>query len=79
MFVRKEQIKKKRLVLECIIDIIKVTGKRGHSYRVGLDSEAAYKLEDTTADHGIFLELILQLSKYDVCLKEHLNHCTKKN
>ncbi|KAF7645646.1 hypothetical protein LDENG_00200640, partial [Lucifuga dentata] len=79
MSARREQIKKKRLVLERIVDIIKVTGKWGLSYRGGFDSEAAYTLENTTADHRTFLELVLLLSKYDMCQKEHLTHCIEKS
>ena len=33
-----------------------------------MDNEAAYTLADNTIDHGHFLELILLLGKYDVCL-----------
>lgn len=36
-------------------------------------------LADNTVDHGNFLELILLLGKYDVCLKEHLDDCVEKS
>ena len=52
-------------MLECVVDIVKVIG----SYR-GMPSEAVYTLEDTSIDHGNFLEMIILLGKYDVCLKD---------
>ena len=55
-----------------VIEIIKVIGKRGLSYR-GHEFEAAYT--DNSIDHGNFLEMALLVSKYDTCLKEHLNSC----
>jgi hypothetical protein len=76
--IRQQQIKKKRRVLEVIIDIIKLIGKRGLSYR-GKKYEAAYTLADPTLDHGNFLELIMLVSKYDVHLKEHLNEVIEKS
>ncbi len=54
-------------MLERVVDVVKVIGKRGLSYR-GSQSEAAYTLEDISVDHGNFLELILLISKYDNCL-----------
>lgn len=74
----REQIKKRRQVLERVVDVVKVLGKRGLSYRQ-VENEAAYTLDDNTIDHGNFLELIVLLGKYDVCLKEHLNDCVEKS
>ena len=34
-----------------------------------------YTLDDNSIDNGNFLELIILLGKYDVCLKEHLTAC----
>ncbi len=70
----RDQVRKRRQVLECIIDVVKFIGKRGLSYR-GKQSEAAYTLDDNSIDHGNFLELIILLGKYDVRLKEHLTAC----
>lgn len=64
-------------MLERIVDIVKVIGKRGLSYR-GTQSEAAYTLDDISIDHGNFLELIILLGKYDVCMKEHLTEFIEK-
>lgn len=44
-----------------------------------MENEGAYILADNTVDHGNFLELILLLGKYDVCLKEHLDDCVEKS
>lgn len=65
-------------MLERIVDIFKVIGKRGLSYR-GTQFEAAYTLDDMSIDHGTFLELVILLGKYDVCMKEHLSECIEKS
>lgn len=51
---REEQVTKRRQVLERIVDVVKVIGKRGLSYRG--HSESAYTLADEGADRGHFLE-----------------------
>ena len=68
----REQVKKRRQVLERVVEVVKVLGKRGLSYRQE-HNEAAYTLDIDSLDHGNFLELIILLGKYDVCLKEHLS------
>lgn len=65
----RKQIRKKRQVLERVVDVVKMIGKRGLSYRS--QNEAAYMLDDCNIGHGNFLEDKVLLSKYDVCLKEH--------
>ncbi|XP_069368917.1 zinc finger MYM-type protein 1-like [Paralichthys olivaceus] len=74
----REQIKKRRQVLDRVVEVVRVIGKRGLSYRHE-DNEAAYTLEDSSLDHGNFLEMILLLGKYDVALKEHLNDIIHKS
>lgn len=74
----REQVRKRRRVLERVVDVVKVLRKRGRSYR-HTENEAAYTLEGHTIDHGNFLELILLLGKYDVCIKEHLDDCIEKS
>lgn len=64
-------------MLERVVDVVKFIGKKGLSYR-GQQSEAAYTLDDHNTDHGNFLEIIILLGKYDVCLKEHLTECIEK-
>lgn len=61
--------------MERVIEIVKVIGKRGLSFRGGGRSEAAYSFNDDTVDHGTFLELVLLLSKFDPCLQKHVNEC----
>ncbi|KAI2665801.1 Zinc finger MYM-type protein 1 [Labeo rohita] len=73
----RKQIRKKRQVLERVVDVVKMIGKRGLNYRS--QNEAAYMLDDCNIDHGNFLEVIVLLSKYDVCLKEHLKECIEKS
>lgn len=63
--------------MERVIDVVKVIGKCGLSYR-GHSHEATNDLEITAINHGNFLELILLLSKYDVCLQEHVSDCIEK-
>jgi hypothetical protein len=75
---RKEMIKKNRQILERVIDVVKLIGKRGLSYR-GNKYEAAYTLEDLSLDHGNFLEIILLLKKFDIVLNEHLDLVIKKS
>ncbi|KAJ8362304.1 hypothetical protein AAFF_G00384490 [Aldrovandia affinis] len=78
MSAHRQQVRKKRQVLERVVDVVKVIGKRGLSYS-HVENEAAYKWDDCTLDHGNFLELILVIGKYDVSLKEHLEECMKKS
>ena len=51
--------------------VINVIKKQGLSYR-GSEFEAAYNLEDQSIDHGNFLEMVMLLSMYDPCLRQHL-------
>lgn len=62
--------------MEHVIDIVKVLGKCGHSFR-GHRHEATYNLE--VINLGNFLELILLLSKYNICLQEHFGDCIEKS
>lgn len=76
--VHREQIKRRRQVLERVVEVVRVIGKRGLSYRHE-ENEAVYTLEDSSLDHGNFLELIILLGKYDVALKEHLSEVIDKS
>jgi len=75
--IRKTQVENNRNVLLRLIDVIKLIGKRGLSYR-GKTNEAAYSLDDSSLDHGNFLEITLLISKYDSLLKSHLDKIIKK-
>ncbi|XP_047205119.1 zinc finger MYM-type protein 6-like [Girardinichthys multiradiatus] len=78
MFLCKVQVRKRHQMLELIINVVNLIGKRGLGSR-GSQSEAAYMLKDDTVDHGNFLEMIVLLSKYDFCLKEDLTICIKNS
>jgi len=78
MHLHREEVKKNRQILERIIEVIKILGKRGLSVRAKRN-EAAYFLRDPALDHGTFLEMIMLLSKYDAVLNEHLNTIISKS
>ena len=67
----REEVKRKREMLGRIVDVVKLIGKRGLSYR-GTNEEAAYTLDSDEADHGTFLEIIKLLGKYDSQTDQHL-------
>lgn len=74
----RDQVRKRRQVMERVVGVVKFIRKRGLGYR-GKQSEAAYTLNDHNMAHGNFLEVIILLGKYDVCLKEHLTECIEKS
>ena len=76
--IHREQVRKRRLVLERVTDVVKVIGKRGLSIR-GTKFEASYTLGDPGIDHGNFLKLIILLGKYDIVMKEYLSECVEKS
>lgn len=76
--IRKIQVENNRNVLLRLIDVLKLIGKRGLSYR-GKTNKAAYSLDDSSLDHGNFLEITLLISKYDSLLKSHLDKVVKKS
>ncbi|KAL4084758.1 hypothetical protein QTP88_027669 [Uroleucon formosanum] len=73
---KKIEVTKNRNILQRVIDVIKLIGKRGLSYR-GHRNERADSLNDSTLDHGNFLDILLLLKKYDVVLSEHIDSITK--
>lgn len=77
MFAHGAQVRRRRQVLYRIIDVVKVIGKKGLSHR-GMQSEAAYTVDDSSIDHFIFFLMIILLGKYDLCMKEHLHREKKK-
>lgn len=72
----KEEVKINRKILERVIEIVKLIGKRSLSYRA-TQYESSYSLQDPTLDHGNFLEILLLLKKYYVTLNEHVDKITK--
>lgn len=67
-----------RQIIDRIINILKLIGNRGLSYRGHLN-EAAYSLDNEDIDHGNFLEIFMLLAKYDIILKEHLDKIIKQS
>ena len=76
--IRETQVRNKRDVLARVIDIVKLIGKRGLSYR-GKSNEAACTLDGQSVDHGTFLEMLILLSKYDMILNEHVKNVISKS
>jgi len=74
----REEVKKNWQILEQIIELTKIKGKRGLSIRAKRN-EAAYFLRDPALDQGTFLEMIMLLSKYYAVLNEHLNTIIRKS
>lgn len=64
--------------MERIIDVVKVLGKCGLNYR-GHPAEAAYMLDNPSVNHGNFLELVLLVSRYDLCLQKHVKTCIEES
>lgn len=71
-------MRKRWQVLERVVNIVKLIGKRTLSYR-GNKSEAAHSLADMLVDHGNFLDILLLLSKYDSCWQQHVQECIEKS
>jgi hypothetical protein len=72
-------VEKYRKVLEREIDVLKLIGKRGLSYR-GKHNEESSSFGVENLDRGNFLEILFLLSKYDAILKEHIDECkTRKS
>ena len=68
----------RRQILDRVVFIVKMIGKRGTSYRGTGNSEAVFTLCDEKVDHGTFLGTVLLLAKYDNILKCHLENVIKK-
>ncbi|CAH0547091.1 unnamed protein product [Brassicogethes aeneus] len=70
---KSQEINERRDILKRIVETVKTLGKRGQSFRGAKEAEAAYTLDDTCADHGNFLEVLLLISKFDPILKVHID------
>ena len=75
----RQQVIQRRLILDRVVSIVKMIGKRGTSYRGRADSEAVSTLPDESKDHGLFLECVLLVAKYDSILKNHLDDIVSKS
>ena len=56
-----------------IVDVVKLVGKRGLSYR-GSNEEAACTLQNEEIDHRNFLEVVKLVRKHDSCTADHFSH-----
>ncbi|XP_050065626.1 uncharacterized protein LOC126554614 [Aphis gossypii] len=74
---KKSVVTKNLNIVERVIDIIKLIGKRGLSFR-GYLNECSRSLKDPAIDHGNFLDILLLLKKYDVVLNDHIEKITKR-
>ena len=75
----RSHIMEKRAFLGRIIDIVKVIGKCGLPYRGSTKNEAAYTLDNPIINHGVFLELVLLLTKYDKITENHIKDCVERS
>ena len=73
-----KQVMQRRQILDRVVSIMKMIGKRGTSHRGTGSSVAVSALCDEKVDQGTFLETVLLLAKYDNILKCHLENVIKK-
>jgi len=73
---KKSEVTKNLNIVERVIDVIKLIGKRGLSFRGHLN-ESSRSLKDPAIDHGNFLDILLLLNKYDVVLNDHIEKTTE--
>ena len=72
-----KQVVQRRKVLDRVVSIVKMIGKKGTSYRGTRSSEAVSTSCDEKVDYQTVLEIVL-LAKYDNILKCHLENFIKK-
>ncbi|XP_065672002.1 uncharacterized protein LOC136089840 [Hydra vulgaris] len=56
---RKQQVLHRRLIVDRVVSIVKVIGKRGMPYRGKAGCEAVNVLANDRMDHGTFLEIVI--------------------
>lgn len=71
-----KKVTKNRNILQRVIDVVKLIGKRSLRYR-GHRNEGTDSLNDSTLNHSNFLDISLLLKKCDVVLSEHIDLITK--
>ena len=74
--ISKSEIQRKRDFLSRVIDVIKMIGKLGLAIRG--KHEASHTLDNLLLNHGVLLEVVLLLSKYDQVTADHVKTCVKK-
>ena len=72
----KSLILERRNILIKVVDIIKVIGKCGIAFR-GSKYESASTWNQPEVNHGIFLEIMFLLAKYEDSLQHHIKKCIK--
>ena len=72
-----KQIIQRRQILDRVVSIVKMIGKRETSFGGTGSSEAVSILCDEKVDHGTFLETVLLLAKYDNILKQCFSNFLK--
>lgn len=71
---RRKNARERKEVLEKIISVIQLIGKRALAFRAHrFESAYTINLENEETDHGNFLEILSLLAKYDPVLKLHLS------
>ena len=73
-----KQVMQRRQILDRVVSIVKMIGKKGTSYRETGSLEVVSTLCDEKVDHGTFLETVLLLAKYDNIVKSHLEIVVQK-
>lgn len=73
---RMQEVEHRRMIFQRIVDVIKLIGKRGLSFRGAYES--AKDLANPNVSHGNFLDILLLLAKYDAPLDEHIKLVIKK-
>ena len=68
----------RRQILDRVVSIVKMIGKRGASYRGTRSLKAVSNLCDEKVDHETFLETLLLFVNNDNILKCHLENVIKK-
>ena len=76
---RKQQVLHRRLIVDRVVSIVKVIGKRCMPYRGKAGCEAVNVLANDRVDHGTFLEIVILVAKYDEILKAHLKEIIDKD
>ena len=61
------------------IDVIKFIGKNSLPYRGPSGNEAVHTLDDLISNHGVFLEVMLLLAKYDNITATHIRDAISKS
>lgn len=74
---RRQEVLDRRHIIAVIVDVLKLIGKQGLAFRAS--TEQAYTLNDSSINHGNFLEILLLLGKYDPTLRKHLDSVIAKS